>query len=774
MGVLDIDHLVHEVAHLLPSQGPLKDFIHHNTLHAYQHLTFFDAVKRSSIQSKAQCLANSEFYESMLQGFPNSRKLKEYALRDGAHNSNKPTYYRKIGLRRFWQEQSSFEIDRLVQGLLIRIGSSYLDQGIAIWPFPIQSQSLWNAVRELVFNSLFPLIPLNHSTCKRLIALNPDEAIVELLTLLVKDQSDSNDYLLELAYLLPGWSGLIYQAESFPEQWVDQRHVTLKEWLALAALIELGSLYKLFGNDWNPAQRSKESVSEVHYDPQIVNLHKATEWGFYRDILQGIQNNIQNRVQNANPQWQLIFCIDDRNFSLRRHIEAESAEIETFGAPGFFGIDCLVEMRGSKQRVKHCPAPVKPGFVIREVVENSRRNWLFHAKSGTHSFTRGLLLIHLLGIPAGLRLLFGVISPRLVVKRRLNAASRPSRLEVFRRNQEGKKDGLFYGYTKEEAALRVGGILRMIGLTKDFAPHIGVIAHGASSVNNPYFAAYDCGACSGRPGAINARVFCKMANDDEVRKLLQDSGITIPKDSKFVPMIHDTTADIIDVLDPNFQNQGIRATLDRALEKNAKERSSLFAFPKNASLRQAKKHAHYRSVCWFEPRPEYNHAKNMACIVGRRHLSKNWQYSNGIFLQSYDPISDPSGDLLKGILGAVVPVCGGINLEYFFSRVDPEVYGAGSKLPQNVVGLYGVMTGLASDLRTGLPLQMTEIHPPVRLLIVIEQDVQVIRKVFEGSPMVYEWVKNEWVRIVAVNPNGSEMSLFQAGDFVDLTLKDLL
>jgi uncharacterized protein YbcC (UPF0753/DUF2309 family) len=45
-------------------------------------------------------------------------------------------------------------------------------------------------------------------------------------------------------------------------------------------------------------------------------------------------------------------------------------------------------------------------------------------------------------------------------------------------------------------------------------------------------------------------------------------------------------------------------------------------------------------------------------------------------------------------------------------------YGCGTKLPHNVTSLLGVMDGAQSDLRTGLPWQMVEIHEPTRLAIV--------------------------------------------------------
>ena len=155
----------------------------------------------------------------------------------------------------------------------------------------------------------------------------------------------------------------------------------------------------------------------------------------------------------------------------------------------------------------------------------------------------------------------------------------------------------------------------------------------------------------------------------------------------------------------------------------------------------------------FEPRPELNHATNSLCIVGRRSLTKNLFLDRRAFLNSYDYNIDPDGKLLFNILKPLGPVCGGINLEYFFSRVDNQKLGAGTKLPHNVMGLFGVANGIDGDLRPGLPSQMIEVHDPVRLLLIVEHFPDVVLETIQRSPEVYEWYINEWVHLVVVDPS---------------------
>ena len=173
-----------------------------------------------------------------------------------------------------------------------------------------------------------------------------------------------------------------------------------------------------------------------------------------------------------------------------------------------------------------------------------------------------------------------------------------------------------------------------------------------------------------------------------------------------------------------------------------------------------------RAVSLFEPRPELNHATNALCIVGRRALSRRLFLDRRSFLNSYDYRCDPDGSFLLGILRAAAPVCGGINLEYFFSHVDNQKLGAGSKLPHNVMGLIGVANGNDGDLRPGLPSQMIEVHSPVRMLIVVEQRPQVVLDTLRQHPPTWEWCANQWLNLAVLDPESGELFCLRDGAMV--------
>ncbi len=110
---------------------------------------------------------------------------------------------------------------------------------------------------------------------------------------------------------------------------------------------------------------------------------------------------------------------------------------------------------------------------------------------------------------------------------------------------------------------------------------------------------------------------------------------------------------------------------------------------------------------------------------------------------SYNYKIDLDGKFLSTIIKPIGPVCGGINLEYYFSRVDNSKLGAGTKLPHNVMGLIGVANGIDGDLRAGLPSQMIEVHDPIRLMVIVEHFPEIVLKAIQVTPETYEWFVNE-------------------------------
>lgn len=798
----DEQHLLHELKHYLPTQGPLKDFVHHNTLHAFQDMNFYDALLKASAIFGFQTTFSLTEYRDLYRINRITPEILARTIRERKGNENFEEWHFKalhkmyswtieprVGkLRGEWKRLHPIDMDNAVQPLLFRIICSYIDQGIAISSFPFEDKGLLNALRNLEDHSL-----VSFFKTKRVRGLLHDKSctITNLLELVVGKGNEAyfEQYVYDQQFAHRGWSGMVSTLEDKPKSLLYPKKIALEDMIILELLLEIDTLTSVLGDGWRPLGDSitQPPVDMFAEEPptelqEVVKIWQdAFEWSYYDTVLAGLLLTLPTSATTEKPapkSFQSIFCIDEREYSLRTYVESMDSRCETFGAPGFFGVEFYFRPTHAKFYDKLCPAPITPKYLIKEVPKadkHVRTREIMYSKH-SHKLVRGFVLSYLLGIPALGKLIANLVNPTMspAIADAFAHMDPSAGLTIVHTGEQDKEKGLQVGFTANEMADRVEKLLRCIGLTQKFSPLVYVIGHGSSSANNPHHGAHDCGACSGRPGLVNARVFAYMANYQPVRNLLKARGLSIPATTQFLGAMHDTASDEIKFYDEavlteensQLHNKNKRL-FEKALDLDAKERSRRFmSIDTKQPIEKIRNEIKKRSVSYYEPRPELGHGTNALCVVGRRTLTKHLFLDRRAFLNSYDYTTDPKGELLLSVLAPLGIVCGGINLEYFFSRMDNYKLGAGTKLPHNVMGLVGVANSSDGDLRSGLPLQMIEVHDPVRLLMIVEHYPAVIEKAIRSNPDLFEWFDNGWIHLVALDPKKKTLYAFKEGTFV--------
>ena len=575
-----------------------------------------------------------------------------------------------------------------------------------------------------------------------------------------------------------------------PESSVEQRTFFVFQ-LAQVMGWNPPDLYRLTGQKWAAL------IVEIESFPPLARrriFQLAFEHRLLVKALDAITIASRRPPQPAVPaQFQSVYCIDAREESFRRYLEEQSPAIETFGAAGFFGVAMYFRGIADAHFSAQCPIVVRPQhWVVEDMVYPFEQTHRFRARSrralgiavhqihlDSRSFVPGALLSAGLGTLASIPLVMRVLFPKFTarIRRTFGSIVAPpvmTRLRLERKLHKAGPNVGEIGFTIEEMANIGERMLRDIALTSKFARLVFFMGHGSACQNNPHKSTYDCGACTGNPGGPNGRALAAMLNNPKVRGILFSHGLMIPEDTIFVGGLHNTCDDTVTFFDldqlpkSHFEDfSAARRAFDIACRRNAQERCRRFySAPLDITPDEAHGHVKDRSEDLAQTRPEFGNATNAMCIVGRRSRSKGLYLDRRSFMQSYDPTQDDAEyTILARILGAVVPVCSGINMQYYLSAVDSPGWGCGTKLPHNVASLLGVMDGAASDLRCGLPLQSTEIHEPVRLLFVIETTPDGILQIMKRNPVIGRILGNGWAQLAVLDPHSEKIQVYVNGEF---------
>ncbi len=927
-----LDEALEHVGHLLPEQTPLQSFVHHNTLHAFEHLPFEQAVLegarvygtepymeesafalhlasgrilRQDVDEvlaaessddeprQAQLMSRTAFRKARLRHLfelPTGAALEWQLIEGDARRAFHPTVDvgRRSHLLRgatlvhgplpegeltarslssLWRQleraapercpqpsgprrrdellaAAGVDIDQQVQPLLIRLTSSFLDQGLASWHMPDVGLGLLRATRRLLGMGAGSPDPWRRGLGRELRRQEREgwdarRTCAWALTQMGLELERWPDVVQATLLSLRGWAGMVQQFALRPDRApVEPRPAALDDYLALYLTLELFAArhaLRTAAEDLGGFEAltdrlrstSREPDRELVYEAFVLAqalevdvvalyearaaqswldevrsfdalerrrvMHLAFERRHRVEVLDGIIAHCRLSASSPPaPRFKAVFCFDERECSTRRHLEEAFPDVETFGYAGFFGVAMAYQGLGDLRPKPLCPVNVVPRHLVREralrpeeeaayLAARRRQGSVAEALPvGGSTFTRAGLLTPLLGLASVVPLIGRCLFPRLAgrVAARWHHASSAlpvSRLALERRSEELDEHGRAKGYSLAEMADVVEGMLRTIAMELAEGQLVLVVGHGSSSLNNPHEAAHDCGATGGGRGGPNARAFASMANRPGVREILAQRGLKVPETTWFVGAYHNTCDDSMQYFDLDLvpdtlvaELRHARTAMQEACKLDAHERCRRFgSAPEDLDLEHALAHAEAHAMDLAQPRPEYGHATNAVAIVGRRSRTRGLFLDRRAFLISYDPLTDPESDVLAQLLSAVVPVGAGINLEYYFSFVDPTGYGCGTKLPHNIVGLIGVMDGHASDLRTGLPWQMVEIHEPVRLLAIIEALPKTLEGILSTHPALASVISNGWIQVVAWEPGTDRMHVLGRQGFVE-------
>lgn len=781
---------------------PLDQMIAVNPWWELRDQAFADVSAKLSTLSRVRCLMPKSYFRDLWQTKIFKRHLKQAAIQGSADVSieellehlQKPEWHNHWHNISDWLDSTEEQQHRMawrdeISHQISQFCAEFFQPGTPFEPDAKAEGMLYKDWLEVtrLDKGIEILMSENH-LAEQFSALpnNAEALLAQAINELEVDQNQLADYFHALLLDVNGWASWVAYTRWQAQLNGKQAHHLMQELLAVRLAWDL-VLWR-HNNGQNAASSSAQKLTtqwKLQWSrlPRLIENHKeaqrltwvwqsAAELAYQESLGAQLIKTQQPKTQSA-PDLQAVFCIDVRSEPMRRALEAQSPNIQTKGFAGFFGLPIEYQPHGTQYQRPQLPGLLKASISVSEESKAAKniserpaklgKTARWHACNDAPPAT--FSLVESLGLGAAVKLLRNSFAP--------GSHSHPITPPTQETAWALSKDGELLNDT-DKAAL-AAGVLKAMGLTQDFADWVLIVGHGSSSKNNPHAAGLDCGACGGQTGEINARVLSSLLNDKAVRWCLSKHQINIPSSTQFLPALHNTTTDEINVIgkQPSEQvGQWLAAASEAARQERAPNLSQ-YKPHKGSSL---KDWLHQRANDWSQVRPEWGLANNASFIVAPRDFTRNLDLAGRSFLHDYQWRSDDHFALLEQIMTAPMIVTHWINMQYNASVTDNYKYGSGNKVLHNVVvGNVGVFEGNGGDLRIGLPKQSVHDgqqwrHQPLRLSVFLAAPREAITNVVRKHKVLADLIDQDWLYVFQWNTEQQSIARFYQKQWTNLEL----
>ncbi|MED3564368.1 putative inorganic carbon transporter subunit DabA, partial [Bacillus xiapuensis] len=448
------------------------------------------------------------------------------------------------------KQQGNNTIAKDLNRHMIKWCKLFLDESQAVWSMPSREDGFYQAWQRLI-----KFDPALKSTLRKHLNDGPekaDDALMKALLELEIPFSEVQEYLEAHLLALPGWAGMMLwrsqqssQEDSLLQEYlavrVSMESALMKPYLPLAeqkiedkdfleplvaAWVQWGDMPISLLSQLSATELKAHLTLAYRFDQAVRQRLWLEAWEkTYEDqIMKLITSKQLASEKKENPVMaQVVFCIDVRSEPFRRKLEQEGP-FETFGAAGFFGLPIETTKLGSGHSHDSLPVMFKPQMKVKETSselefeqylqrDHAAKSLSTTFKTMKHNLPSSLILPEISGPWLGLQTL-----ARSFIPRRAGSAFRKIKKTWLHKpstklslDHEHTLDcALPVGFTDTEKVYYVRQALKMMGLTKHFAPLVVICGHGSHSTNNPYSSSLDCGACGGTSSGFNARVLAAL------------------------------------------------------------------------------------------------------------------------------------------------------------------------------------------------------------------------------------------------------------------------